>query len=468
VLKPDKPWERGEDGPWALPFSDGVWYDPQDSHYKMWYLGTDTCYAFSQDGLRWEKPQLDVVPGTNVVLQPRPRREDNATVWLDLAEKEPSRRYKMFIVHHSPSDEVLGNNSVLHLRFSSDGIHWSEPIWKSPLVRDRTTVFFNPFRNVWVDSIKLRPTVAAPPPYGRLPLVRSRAYREHKDVTAPWRTEEIVPWLGADKLDYNRNVGIDVEALSGQQLYNLDAVAYESLMLGMFSIFHGNGAGEGRRHHMNDVTLGYSRDGFHWHRPDRRPFLAVGQKRSDWNWTNVQSVGGCCLVVGDELRFYCSGRGHDANGRGPEILSTGLATLRRDGFASLDAGPDGGVVITRPIKFSGRHLFVNVDCPEGELRVDILRENVDNFRERREPIIEPFTQGRCIAVRANSTRHRVQWEAVEDLAPLAGQPVRLRFQLRNGRLYSFWVSPSSSGASNGYVAAGGPGFDGPTDSVQSQ
>jgi hypothetical protein len=173
-------------------------------------------------------------------------------------------------------------------------------------------------------------------------------------------------------------------------------------------------------------------------------------------------------VVGDELRFYCSGRGHDANGRGPEILSTGLATLRRDGFASLDAGPDGGVVITRPIKFSGRHLFVNVDCPEGELRVDILRENVDNFRERREPIIEPFTQGRCIAVRANSTRHRVQWEAVEDLAPLAGQPVRLRFQLRNGRLYSFWVSPSSSGASNGYVAAGGPGFDGPTDSVQSQ
>jgi len=43
--------------------------------------------------------------------------------------------------------------------------------------------------------------------------------------------------------------------------------------------------------------------------------------------------------------------------------------------------------------------------------------------------------------------------------------VRLRFHLRSGRLYAFWVSPDASGASGGYVAAGGPGFTGPTDTV---
>ncbi len=324
-------------------------------------------------------------------------------------------------------------------------------------------MFFNPFRKVWVDSIKVRPTV--PIPQGRLPLTRSRAYREHKDVTAPWRSDEIVPWVGADKLDLPRNQGIDLETLGGQHLYNLDAVAYESLLLGMFAIFHGNGTGPNRRHHMNDVTLGFSRDGFHWHRPDRRAFLGVGQKRSDWNWTNVQSAGGGCLVVGDQLYFYCSGRGHDADGRGPETCFTGLATLRRDGFVSLDAGPQGGVLLTRPVQFSGQHLYVNVDCPDGELRVDILRPDVDNFRERREPIVEPFTQARCVPVRANGTRQRVEWQGVKDLSALSGKPVRFRFHLRQGRLYAFWISASASGASGGYVAAGGPGLTGPTDTV---
>ena len=49
------------------------------------------------------------------------------------------------------------------------------------------------------------------------------------------------------------------------------------------------------------------------------------------------------------------------------------------------------------------------------------------------------------------------------LALLAGRPVRFRFHLANAKLYSFWVSPDLSGASHGYVAAGGPGFTGAMD-----
>ncbi len=38
------------------------------------------AYATSKDGLHWEKPALDVKPGTNLVLdQPR----GTTTVWLD-------------------------------------------------------------------------------------------------------------------------------------------------------------------------------------------------------------------------------------------------------------------------------------------------------------------------------------------------------------------------------------------------
>ena len=64
---------------------------------------------------------------------------------------------------------------------------------------------------------------------------------------------------------------------------------------------------------------------------------------------------------------------------------------------------------------------------------------------------------------ADQTLLEVKWRGVADVSQLAGQPVRLRFHLRSGALYSFWISQNASGASRGYVAAGGPGFTGNRD-----
>ena len=60
---------------------------------------------------------------------------------------------------------------------------------------------------------------------------------------------------------------------------------------------------------------------------------------------------------------------------------------------------------------------------------------------------------------------RVAWNDGTDVSRLAGRPVRLRFHLTQGDLYAFWVSPDPSGASHGFVAAGGPGFTGPRDTM---
>jgi hypothetical protein len=72
VLKPDKPWETAGKSNVAYPYSGGVWYDPAGQLFKLWYsAGTEAwgthwlSYATSADGIRWEKPALDVVkPGT--------------------------------------------------------------------------------------------------------------------------------------------------------------------------------------------------------------------------------------------------------------------------------------------------------------------------------------------------------------------------------------------------------------------
>jgi hypothetical protein len=400
---------------------------------------------------------LDVVPGTNIVLDTK-RRRASSTVWLDLDETAPGRRFKMVSGLPGGQPRVMGYNTHLEFYVSPDGIHWSESQYSSPTTRDRSTTFYNPFRKVWVFSIKVRPGVEDTGDGRSIPLTRSRAYRESPDFASEWHSDEIVPWVGADNLDPNRNDGIDHQVLGGQHLYNLDCVAYESILLGLFTMFHGNGTGPARHHHMNDLSLGYSRDGFHWCRPDRRAFLGVGDDPEQWNYNNIQSAGGCCLVVGDELWFYVSGRT-------PRTCNTGLATLRRDGFASMDADTRQGVLITRPVTFRGKYLFVNVRCPEGELSVDVLGQNVMNLFEKAEPVIEPYTTNRCVPITGDSTCHQVRWEGIEDLSQLAGRPVRFRFHLRGGSLYSFWVSPDESGASYGYVAAGGPGFTGHRDTV---
>jgi hypothetical protein len=204
------------------------------------------------------------------------------------------------------------------------------------------------------------------------------------------------------------------------------------------------------------VCAGFSRDGFHWHRPDHRPLVPVSETYGDWNWGNVQSAGGCCLVVGDRLYFYVSGRAGVKGAPVSGVSTTGLAVLRRDGFASMGAGDKEGSLVTRPVTFRGTNLFVNVAAERGELRAEVL--------DRDGRAVAGLTRDDCVPVRGDSTRAAVTWKGA-DLARLAGQAVRFRFHLRNGALYAFWVSPEETGASHGYVAADGPGLTGPTDTV---
>ena len=114
LVRPDKPWERQGTGPMAMVFSDGVWYDPKDRLFKMWYMGgyaQCTCYAQSEDGIRWTKPELDVRKGTNIV---QPDFRDSTTVWLDLEEKKspkmgrPTLRHEQRALPHRDAPSAPG------------------------------------------------------------------------------------------------------------------------------------------------------------------------------------------------------------------------------------------------------------------------------------------------------------------------------------------------------------------------
>jgi hypothetical protein len=127
----------------------------------------------------------------------------------------------------------------------------------------------------------------------------------------------------------------------------------------------------------------------------------------------------------------------------------------RSGIERIDPSIGPGTLTTRPVRFSGRHLFVNLDVPAGDLRVEVL--------DREARPLPGFSAAQCVAITGDHATARITWTGAGDLSAIAGQTVRFRFHLTGGSLYSFWVSPTEGGTSRGYVGSGGPGFQSTVD-----
>jgi hypothetical protein len=433
----------------AIPHSGGVWYDHQQQVFKMWYMTAwygGAALALSVDGLHWTRPDLGVVAGTNRIEEPNPDlRWGMDHVVVDWRAANQNERYKGLSFYH---ETPKGGGGKAYL--SKDGVHWGAAVASTGPSGDRNTFFYNPFRKKWVFSIKTQALDAT--------KSRARRYWEGDNfiAAAKWKPEDPVFWVSADDLDQP-----DPVVGNPPEIYDLDVTAYESLLVGMFQIHKGpiNSIAEKNRvPKTTELVIGYSRDGFHWDRPVRTPFVAASRQAGHWKRGYVHSVGGVLLVVRDRIFIYYGGFSGQAP-KGPDMYAggaTGVAFLRRDGFASMDAPAAGGILTTRKLRFSGAHLFANVDASRGELKAEVL--------DAAGRPIPPFTLENSLAVKANSTRQLLQWRGATDLAKLAGKELRVRFHLRDGQLYSFWVSPEAAGFSAGYVAAGGPEFRGPVDS----
>ncbi|MGZ0710192.1 sialate O-acetylesterase [Coraliomargarita sp. W4R53] len=461
ILKPETALELAEAGNGlasASPKSGGLWWDSEEQLFKLWYEAGwfgGISLATSRDGLHWERPEVSGNGQTRALNEVTPvgLRPDSWNVIIDNWTENPAERYKLFV---RPPGGDYGIGAFCYV--SPDGLNWSEPVESGPM-GDRSSAFYNPFREKWVFSLR------------SMFSGRSRHYWESDEFMTGnfwtwdkrdfwkgtgWEPGEPVVWTGADRLDL-----ADPAIGNTPQLYNLDAVPYESLMLGVFQMWVGpdNNKTFGSPK-ITELQFAYSRDGFHWDRPDRTAAIPAARKAGTWDRGYLQSTTGICAIVGDQLWFYYGGfAGDESRPRDGMYTNgaTGVAFMRRDGFASMSAGSRAGTLTTRPITFSGKRLFVNADVEQGSLRAEV-RDTDGN-------VIAPFTLDNCVPLTADSTLEEIRWKGAEDLSTLASKPVSIHFEVTNGQFYSFWVSQDASGRSDGYVAAGGPGFTGATDTV---
>ncbi len=419
--------------PVACPKSGGVWYDEDAKLFKMWYEAGwlhQMAYAVSRDGIHWERPEIDLEKGTNKILVfdgfELPKltgdihylRPDSTTVFIDGDAKDKTQRYKLFL--RNPGGQYPGIAAT-----SPDGIHW-ENFTFTEKVGDRSTVFYNPFRKKWVYSIRAGWRG------------RSRCYRECDDYLkgAQWSPDEEYQWLACDESDTpNPYIGF------GPQLYNVDAVGYESIMLGMFQIMYGPENNICEQYGVPKITElipMYSRDGYHFTRPCRDSIINASMTRGSWDRGYVQSVGGVAVINGDELWIYYAGFGGDENYRNVSWFTngiyrngaTGLAKLRRDGFVSMNGR---GTLLTKRIVFSGKSRFrVNID---GTVKALLLDDS-----------------GSVLAETAEVNCNKTDLDFGMDITEFNNRPLRVAFDV-DGKLYSFAFT-DKNGDSGGAHAAG--------------
>jgi len=448
VLVFDAPWE-GSGCNYVSVFQDG-------HRYRMYYHGWQltvtpgklihphqlvTCYAESRDGIQWTKPDLGLVEfrgskKNNIVLDtgrlgPLDIDAGHIAVFRDENPACPAdARIKAVVLTRKPHGlAVLASPDGLRFRpmtdkpvitqgaFDSQNLAFWDPtlgayraywriftagvttgeVWKPQGVRAiRTATSKDLF--TWSDPVDL--TYADSPPEHLYTNAIKPYYRApHLLLGFPTRYVER-PWSPS------------MEALPEREhrklRWSVQPRFGTALTEGLFMT---------------------SRDGRHFRRwgeaflrpgPERPGTWQYGQQYLAWHLVETAAFEG----TGRELSLYATESywiGHATKLR--------RYTLRIDGFVSIQAPWSGGALVTRPLLFRGNKLLLNFSTSAaGGIRVEIQNP-------QGQPL-PGFALEDCPEIFGDSLERPVVWKSGENVGKLAGQPVRLRFELRDADLYA--------------------------------
>ena len=444
VLVKTNAWEEGAPGYGT------VHYDAQAKLFKMWYQGwqktegTSTgllCYATSGDGVHWDKPVLDKKTGSTLVKHPPIQGFQCPGIFLDPSERDPQRRYKMLF---SCNPDGTSSTWMTSAAFSPDGIQWT-PSKETPLIPFSDTQicpFWDARSQRYVAFLRFGP------PNTRL-ISRTES-------------EDFLHW--SPKITVLRRTRMD--SVQQTQFYQMEPFPYGNFYFGIIGAYHNESLkpipADKPWTDRQDVQLAFSRDSVVWSRVGgtgamthaevnehrdwsnatrEATFLPYGVKDKDWDWGYMTPYYTPePIIINDRQYFFYAGSSAkhwwtwtgdppklDPNAKPPR-KGVGLATLRRDGFVSIEAGDEGGTMTTRSFVFLGDTLLLNADAAGGSISVEAL--DTDS------KLIPGFGLDTSVTLTSDNIRHTLTWKGHKDLHQLQGRPIRLRFHLRHARIFS--------------------------------
>ena len=416
--------------------------------YKMYYLTRHAkaqmppsyeAVLESKDGLNWTRPHLNIfdhpeLTQNNVVVNDI---YDGLCVFYDTNPNcAPNEKYKAI-------GQMLrkdGDNYIreLHGRTSADGYHFTE----ARLITDKgsfdslNTVFWKDGR--YVCFIRhLRPDRNGQGIVRDVSVMYSEDFKTWTDPKPlTYRDSEDYQLYTNNIFPYERGpqrlIGLPLRYVERKEwTANLDqigscsikkqAIALDSPRVGIA---------------VTDTLFMTSRGGEDWTRYTEA-FLTPGPE-TEHNWIYGDTELAYNLIDSGHGTYYLYGMDYTLSHGVPCQLVR--YEIRQDGFACMTAGAAEREIVTKPLTFSGSSLHLNFETTAaGSIYVQVLS-----------PEGEPLSPT-SVEVYGNSVDRSVYFAAgpsvdattagaVTDFAAYADQPVRLRFKLREAKLYSLWFT----------------------------
>lgn len=408
------------------------------------------CYAQSDDGLAWRKPDLRLAaqrrwPGNNLLPMPGfvmgvapalPAASAKYVAAMRLTAPEPDFPYPPEIPFKGVGTYILASDDGLHWRSLSDGpvatigdvaCLVADPLSQRYLLYQKGVLLHGlDARRSFLGAVSAdgKSWPAPPPGPG---WAESFLADDYDDVLAAHRGFRIA----------------DTYGVAVYRAGNLYVAVQDLFYIGSPLRFDANTNPNG----LCAFRLAFSHDALSWRFPKGRPeWLTLG-KPGDFDAGFAVSAN-TFVEHDDHLLLYYGGSRYDhgwcinadfsLNTDVPlehqrNSAEIALARIRKDRFASLaatyrgvfdlDVDPSGG-------GRSGERLFVNVDCPRGRLRVAAYEAG------KKQPL-PGFSLDDCVPIVADSTRAEVRFREKALASIPRGMPLFLRFEISAGEVFGY-------------------------------
>jgi hypothetical protein len=421
-----------------------LWNERQEIFQMLYRASAEdlTAYAESKDGIHWTKPFIADDGKSNLITYRGKTRGTFYEASFMIDPTVPWGHPEKYKAVYNPGDPW---DCEAAIAYSSDGIHWraynkGEPV-TGRAADTHNQILWDPLGCRYL--LLTRTDLGAEGGLTEDRATRIMVHEKGNDLLShpkAWKTLTTV--TVDDPLCKKTAAGVAVHQMEAMTVW-----VYENIYFGLMHVLTvGELTGaEGRipvvdpdkrpEADVIDFYIGTSRDAVNFDRSwvhARKPFIPRGPDRS-FDKAILQAATEI-ITRGDEHLIYYAGfygQHHGPISAGSQGGQIGLATLRLDGFVCLEAGDAWGQVVTKPFKLKGDTLEVNVDASQGEFIVEVLDVHDKPYRG--------YGWDGSRTFKGVALRFQPRWQENQDLARLKGQVVKMKFKMRNAKLYAFQI-----------------------------
>jgi hypothetical protein len=180
--------------------------------------------------------------------------------------------------------------------------------------------------------------------------------------------------------------------------------------------------------------LAYSRDGLNWRRADGRAAVLPRGGEGAWDSHWVVPTLNPPIPWGDRVLIPYVGASTKHGSGARHRRGIGLASIRRDGWVSLEAGRTEGVLVTKALPAEKpMALELNADVYSGWFAVEVISA----VPARQHEPVPGYEAAKSRVEKLDVVRRSIAWGDKTVVAPVEGGKCHLRITAYQGSLFSF-------------------------------